>query len=124
MSLSILNQAAPPVYTQSQRVWLAIGLVVFVTSLFVASQFAFAGTAVGGSTGLDDVWTTLTDFVQGTLGRIITLLIIVVGVAAGILRQSLGAFAVGLGAGIGLYYAPDIVDQLFGATIMLPGMAG
>jgi|TARA_R110000851_G_C12895632_1_gene547599 conjugal transfer pilus assembly protein TraA len=75
---------------------------------------ALAGTGTGT---FDQVYQTVTDWTQGTLGRIITLAMIVVGIVAGIGRQSLLAFATGLGAGVGMYNAPDIVDSILQATI-------
>jgi conjugal transfer pilus assembly protein TraA len=88
--------------------------------LFAAAMAALmAGDALAGTgTGtFDQVYQTVTDWTQGTLGRIITLAMIVVGIVAGIGRQSLLAFATGLGAGVGMYNAPDIVDSILQATI-------
>ncbi|WP_304526736.1 TraA family conjugative transfer protein [Halomonas sp. I5-271120] len=90
-------------------------LMMFVAALAaVAAGEALAGTGTGT---FDQVWQTVTDWTQGTLGRIITLAMIVVGVVAGIGRQSLLAFATGLGAGVGMYNAPDIVEAILQATL-------
>lgn len=116
------NRAAPatPVtYTAAQRAWIAIGIGLFALVVLMLSQHVMAGS---GGTALDPVWQMLVEFVEGTLGRIITLLIIVAGIAAGILTQSLGAFAVGVGAGIGLAFTPQIVQALVSATVVLPGL--
>ena len=53
---------------------------------------------------------------QGSLGRVLVGLIVIVGVAAAVVRQSLMTFAVAVGAAIGLYYAPDIIDGMMTST--------
>jgi len=119
MSLATLV-SAPAEYSSRQKVWLAVGAVLTFAVLFLATQAVLAGSVTSGSysgTALDGVWQMLTEFVEGPIGRIITLLIIVVGVAAGILTQSLGAFAVGVGAALGLSFAPEIINGLLGATL-------
>ena len=63
------------------------------------------------------MYTTLTTWVQGDVGKVVAMGMILVGIIAGIARQSLMAFAVGIGAGLGLYNAPTIVDTVFQATI-------
>lgn len=119
MSIAI-NRSAPAEYSISQRAWLAVGAFVAFALLLMVAQSVWAGSVNSGSyngTSLNDVWDLLRQFVEGPIGRIITLLIIVVGVAAGILTQSLGAFAVGVGAALGLSFAPKIINGLLGATL-------
>lgn len=67
-------------------------------------------------TGFSDVWKTITEYMQGSLGRVLVGLIVIVGVAAAVVRQSLMTFAVAVGAAIGLYYAPDIIDGMMTST--------
>lgn len=81
---------------------------------FLLSDAAYAG---GGGTEFDDVWTTIEDWTTGTLGRIIAGSMILVGIIAGIARQSLMAFAIGIAGGMGLNYTPTIIDALFTATL-------
>lgn len=85
-----------------------------VAASMVAPDAAFAGT---GGTEFDAVWTTLTEWMQGTLGKIAAGTMILVGIIAGIARQSLFSFAVGIGGGIGLYNTPTIVDAVMTATL-------
>ena len=99
-------------------------LALFAVALAVIlPQLANAGSGVSSTTFTDDaaafesVWDTFVAWTQGTLGRIAAIAIIVVGVIGGIARQSLMAFAIGIGGGMGLYNAPDIVDIIFGATL-------
>ena len=88
----------------------------------VASMFVLAIPGVAMATGttgdeLASAYTQIVNLTQGSLGRLITLLFIVVGIVGGIARQSLIAFAVGLGGGIGLYNAPTIITAVFGASV-------
>ena len=89
----------------------AVGLVGAVTIL---PETALAGT---GGTEFADVWTKLTDWMQGTLGRIAAGAMILVGIIAGVARQSLMSFAVGIGGGIGLYNTPGILDAILSASL-------
>jgi len=79
-----------------------------------------AATAAFGGTGGDDfnsVWIQLTDWMQGTLGRIIIGLMVLGGIGAGALRQSLMPFITGVGGGVGLYAAPDVIESIMTATV-------
>lgn len=88
-------------------------LMVAIVSLVVVEP-AFAGKA---STTFDTVWTTITNWMQGTLGRILIGLMILTGIGAGVLRQSLMSFVTGVGGGIGLYAAPGIINSIVSATV-------
>lgn len=81
----------------------------------LSPAMAFAGST---DTTFDSVYTQAVNWTQGSLGRLITLVFILVGLIGGIARQSLIAFAVGVGGGIGLYNAPSIVASLFSANIL------
>lgn len=95
----------------------AIGMfAVFVLAL--VPLLALAGT---GGTEFDDIWLTLTDWIEGTLGRIVAAAIVVVGIVAGIVRQSLMAFALGIGGGMGLYNTPGIIEGIMTATLPVAG---
>ncbi|QCF28137.1 TraA (plasmid) [Hydrocarboniclastica marina] len=75
---------------------------------------AMAGT---GGTAFEDVWIWLKENIEGTLGRIICGAIVVVGIVAGIARQSLISFAIGIGGGMGLYNTPTIIESIVSAMI-------
>jgi len=94
---------------------LVLGAVSFllVAAVTFAPDLAFAGS--GGP--LDSVYSELTTWTEGSVGKTIMLAFILVGIVAGIARQSLLAFAIGIGAGLGLYNAPAIVDTIFTAVI-------
>lgn len=83
-------------------------------ALMVAAGTALAGT---GGDNFDSVWIQITDWMQGTLGRIIIGLMILAGIGAGVLRQSLMPFITGVGGGVGLYAAPDVIESIMTATV-------
>lgn len=97
---------------KNNALFLLMGLVA--VALVLAPDSVHAGT---GGTAFDDVWTTLKDWTQGTLGRIVTGAMILVGVVGGIARQSLMAFAMGIGGGMGLYNSPTVVESIMSATL-------
>lgn len=84
--------------------------------MFMLSEPSFAGT---GGDAFNDVWTTLKDWTQGTLGRIVAGAMVLVGIVGGIARQSLMAFALGIGGGMGLYNTPTVVESVLSATLPL-----
>jgi conjugal transfer pilus assembly protein TraA len=85
-----------------------------VAMAFLFSDAAYAG---GGGMEFDEVWTTLREWTTGTLGKIVAGAMILVGIIAGIARQSLMAFAIGIAGGMGLNYAPDIIENIMSATL-------
>lgn len=95
-------------------------VVAVVGVLVTAPDTALAG---GGGSEFDDVWNTLKDWTQGTLGRIVAGTFILVGIIGGIARQSLMAFALGVGGGMGLYNSPTIVESIMSATLTSAGPA-
>ncbi len=88
----------------------ALAMAAFLS----ASPDAFAG---GGGEEFSEVYDTLTDWVEGILGRIIAVVMVVAGVAIGIARQSIAAFGIGVASALGLVNAPTIVDNIVTATV-------
>lgn len=87
----------------------ALGLMALMIS-----EPSFAD-AIGDA--FTDVWDTLKDWTQGTLGRIVAGAMVLVGIVGGIARQSLMAFALGIGGGMGLYNTPTVVESVMSATL-------
>lgn len=92
----------------------AVALVALV--LFALPEFAHAGNL---GTEFDPIWDKLEGWVQGTLGRVIALIMIVVGITFGVRQQNIMAFVMGPAAGIGLYYSPTIITSLMGAGVVV-----
>lgn len=90
----------------------ALFSLVAVMAIGMADS-ASAGT---GGTAFDDVWLTITEWTQGTLGRIIAGSMALIGIVAGIARQSMMSFGVGIGSGMGLYNLPPVVESIMTAT--------
>jgi conjugal transfer pilus assembly protein TraA len=85
-----------------------------------AVAFVSAGAALASvSTDADfaDVVLLMTAWSQGTLGKVIALGMFVVGLAAGIVRQSVMAAVAGVAGALVLRYGPDVIDGIFGALI-------
>lgn len=96
---------------------MAVTGVFALAALFLAvPEIAEAGTAEGHD-NFGSVWDTLKAWTQGSLGRVIAGAMILVGIIGGVARQSIMAFAVGIAGGMGLTYAPDIIETIVSATV-------
>ncbi len=91
-------------------------IALAVAAAVATPAMIMAGT---GGTEFDPVWTLVTDWSQGALGRIIAGSLVLVGIIAGVAKQSLMSFAVGIGGGVGLFYAPTIIDATVTGTLPL-----
>lgn len=95
-------------------------MVVVLILALAALLMALPETALAGESGTGDfesIWVQIKDWTKGSLGRVIAGTMILVGIIGGIARQSIMAFAVGAGGGMGLTYAPDIIETIVSATI-------
>lgn len=102
-----------PVFTPKQTKAVAM---VMTLGLLCTAQVALAGT---GGDSFDSIWVTLTDWMQGTLGRVVAGAMVLVGIVGGIVRQSIMSFATGVGGGVGLYNTPTIIESIMTATVSL-----
>lgn len=105
------NRAKSAMKTPAVQTLLLVGLMC-------SAQFALAGT---GGDSFDSIWVTLTDWMQGTLGRVVAGSMVLVGIVSGIVRQSIMSFATGVGGGVGLYNTPTIIESIMTATIQIGG---
>lgn len=97
-----------------KRAVFTFALALVALAVVALPDAAFAGT---GGAAFDPIWQWLADNIQGTLGRIIAAAMIVVGIVGGIARQSIIAFATGIGGGIGLYNSPPVLESMISATL-------
>ena len=92
-------------------------------ALLAASLAPCIAQAGVGGAEFDTIYSTLTDWAQGTLGRVIALGMILVGLGIGVIRQSIMGAIVGVAGGLALFNAPDIIDGIVGAVIIAGGLA-
>lgn len=105
---------------QVKKFMAMVALLVLAAFLMALPETSYATTGGGTGTGaddFDDIWKRLVGWSQGTLGKVIAGSMVLVGIVMGVARQSLMAFAVGTGGGMGLSYAPDIIESVFGSTL-------
>ena len=82
--------------------------------LVLLAPDALAGA---GGTEFNKVWTLLTGWVEGLLGRIIAIVFVIVGLVAGVVRGSIMGFVLGIASGVGLFAAPTIITNIVTATL-------
>ncbi len=83
----------------------------------MVAMLALPAMASTANTDFDAVFTTLKDWVEGSLGRVLAIAMIIIGITMGVARQSIMAFAIGIAAGLGLYTAPAIIESIVAVTI-------
>jgi conjugal transfer pilus assembly protein TraA len=93
-----------------------IGVLLALVSVLLVTMApdSMAGTA---GTEFSNVWTLLTGWVEGLLGRIIAIVFVIVGLVAGVVRGNMMGFVLGISSGVGLYAAPTIITNIVTATI-------
>ncbi|MYM92706.1 TraA family conjugative transfer protein [Duganella vulcania] len=77
------------------------------------------GLAMAGSGGTEftEVYDLLSGWAKGTLGKIIALAIFIVGLAAGIVRQSVVAAVAGIAGAMIMNYGPSVIENIVTAVI-------
>jgi conjugal transfer pilus assembly protein TraA len=88
-----------------------LGLV----ALLLLNQECLAGT--GGSSEFGSIYTLLTGWLQGMLGRILAVTFVMVGLIAGVMRGSMMGLVLGIACGLGVYTAPTVIDNIVTATL-------
>ena len=91
-----------------------LGILVVLFGVLMMGTEAFAGTA---DTDFTAIATKLNDWATGTLGRVLALSIFIVGIAMGIVQQSVTAAVVAVGGALILNYGPSIITGLISATV-------
>ena len=81
----------------------------------LSAMLASAALASGGSE-FSSIYSTITDWTQGVLGKILAVGGLLVGIAFGLVRQSVIAAVIGLAMAMVLFYGPDVIDSIMGAT--------
>ena len=89
-----------------------------LTSLFLMTievPECLAGT--GGSSEFGSIYTLLTGWLQGMLGRILAVTFVMVGLVSGVMRGSMMGLVLGIACGLGVYTAPTVIDNIVTATL-------
>ena len=97
-------------FNRQTGVFIALVSVLLMTM----APDSMAGTA---GTEFTNVWTLLTGWVEGLLGRIIAIVFVIVGLVAGVVRGNMMGFVLGISSGVGLYAAPTIITNIVTATV-------
>lgn len=94
------------------RSWaIAAGLVAACGAVYAGVD----GTTPGGDE-FEEIWTLIQGWSQGMLGRILALGALIVGIAFGLIRQSVVAAVVGLSMAIIFQYGPDVIQGVVTST--------
>ena len=90
-------------------------LTKFATPVVLGASASAAMAGTGGSE-FSDVATLLEEWSQGVLGKILALGALIVGIAFGLVRQSVVAAVIGISMCVILYYGPTVIDGIMSAT--------
>lgn len=89
-------------------------------SLIVAGVMLFAavGCVMAGQDNAEfsEVWDLLENWATGTLGKIIALAALIVGIGFGLVRQNVTAAVIGISMALVLNYGPTVISGIFTAT--------
>ena len=76
----------------------------------------YAGGAATGGSEFSEIWDLIEGWSQGFLGRILALGALIVGIAFGLVRQSVIAAVVGISMAIVLQYGPSVIEGIVTST--------
>ncbi len=82
-----------------------------------AAGLVTANAHAGTDTTFDDVTNTISGWAKGSRGKTLSIATVVVGIGAGIMRQSLMAAVLGVGSSLVMNYGPTVIEASFSATI-------
>jgi len=89
-------------------------ILLAIVAAMLIPQVAMAGT---GGTEFSSAYTLLTGWIQGELGRLLAISLLIVGVGMGIVKQSVMAAVPAIAAGLVVNVAPTIIGLLVTAVI-------
>lgn len=99
--------------------WLLAAALCAVTLLGLEAYAGGSGDSTAGNiTGaFDDIQKMLKSLMQGTLGAVISLSLILCGSFIAVKTQSFWAFIMGIVMAIGLYYSPTVIETISTDTV-------
>lgn len=89
-----------------------IGLIAAMVLLRVAVTYAGSG-----GSEFEDIYSTITGWTSGGLGKTISAGAFLTGIAMGVVKQSIMAVVTGLGTALSVYYTPTIISNIVVAVI-------
>ena len=84
--------------------------------LLSGAAAVYAGGAATGGSEFSEIWDLIQGWSQGFLGRILALGALIVGIAFGLVRQSVIAAVVGIAMAIVLQYGPNVIEGIVTST--------
>ena len=87
-----------------------------------AACLAGVGSAVVAGTGGTEFSTALTtvqDWIEGDLGKLMAVVTLTVGLAIGIIQQTIIAVVIAVAMALALYYGPGILTSMISGTLPL-----
>lgn len=106
------SHAAPAV--AGHRMLIGALVAVLAIACLALPEVSLAGT---GGTEFNPAYTTITDWLQGDLGRLIAASLLVVGLVMGVVRQSIMAAVPAIACGLVATVAPTIIGAVVTAVI-------
>ena len=98
----------------SYAVWAQrITLLALIVLSFLLPEIALAQD---GAEEFTTIWERLLGWTTGILGKILALVMFVVGMGFGIARQSVMPIVMGIAAAFALAYVPGVIDSIFTAA--------
>ena len=93
---------------------------LMMKAIAAALMLGLAASAWAGSGGeeFSSVYDTLVEWSQGTLGRIISITMILVGMGMAVVRMTLVMVVVAIGGGLILYNAPTVIESIQTAAVL------
>lgn len=92
---------------------------VLMAATLILGMVASSWAGSGGEE-FSSVYDTLVDWSQGTLGRIISITMILVGMGMAVVRMTLVATVVAIAGGLILYNAPSVIESIQTAATLSP----
>lgn len=96
------------------RQWMGLSVAIIAVELLVLPGQGFTGT---GGTEFSAAYTTITEWLQGDLGRLIAASLLIVGLVMGVVRQSIMAAVPAIACGLVATVAPTIISAVVTAVI-------
>jgi len=78
---------------------------------------ASGSTSTGTDVAFEDIYTTVSEYTNGYLGKTVAIAIAMIGVIQGMRQQSLWAFVTCIAVAVGLNQLPTIIESLMGAGV-------